>query len=565
MTLISTIQLAKNALFTSQLGIQVAANNISNADTPGYVRESLILSPAPTQSLGRIVMGTGVQALGVVREVNTFVQERLRAANSDLVNGETQEKVYAELEASIGELSDADLSTALTDFFGSLHDVLNQPEDPAIRNLAIQRGVGLSNRFHNLDGRVRDLRALTNDRVIAATSEVNQLVGLVAKLNIQIIATEQGGAIVSDAVGLRDKRDQALEDLSKLVNIRVDEQKTGAVNVFVGGDYLVFDGATQEVNAVPGADRRLASVELRLSRSDSALDVTSGELKGLLTARDDILGGFIDDLDGFAQTLMFEFNKVHSSGQGVTGFQDVTGTYGAVDVTAPIDEAGLDFTPEHGSFQVLLTNENTGVRTTHDVWVQLNGLEDDTTLTSLAADLSAIDGIGASLTVDGKLQITADDGDLAFAFANDTSGSLAALGINTFFTGNAASNIGVNDRLLADPGKIAVSRDGIGNDTRNGERLADLLGTPLDSRDGATLSQVYEQWTSQTAQASALSKAMAEGFRSFQTTLEGEHLGFSGVNLDEEAVNMLTFQRSFQASAKVISTVSELMDVLVNL
>ena len=137
MTLLSTLQIAKNALFASQAGIQVSANNVANADTPGYIREKLVQAPGPTQRLGRLVTGTGVQVEGIVREVDRFLQERLWSAGSDLANGETQEKIYLSLESVVGELSDSDLSTALTDFFNSLNDVLNQPEDPAVRNLAV--------------------------------------------------------------------------------------------------------------------------------------------------------------------------------------------------------------------------------------------------------------------------------------------------------------------------------------------------------------------------------------------------------------------------------------------
>ncbi len=143
MTLLSTIHMAKNALFASQTGIQVASNNIANADTPGYVREKMIVTTAPPQQLGPgIVAGNGVRVEGIVREVDAYLQERLRAAVSDMANGEAQESIYTELESAIGELSESDLSTALTDFFSSIHDVLNQPEDAAVRNLAVLRGKG---------------------------------------------------------------------------------------------------------------------------------------------------------------------------------------------------------------------------------------------------------------------------------------------------------------------------------------------------------------------------------------------------------------------------------------
>ncbi len=566
MTLLSTIQLAKNALFAAQTGVQVAANNIANADTPGYVREKMVVTPAPTQRLGgTIIAGSGVQVQGIVRQVDQYLQQRLRTATSDMASGEATEQIYVELESAIGELSDNDLSTALTNFFNSINDVLNQPEDPAVRNMAVLQGEGLANQIRHLDGRVQDLREMSNDRILHVAGDINQLVTEIAKLNVQIIETEQGGAIVSDAVGLRDKRDKALEDLARIVNINVDEQATGAVNVFVGGDYLVFDGATQLVKAVSQVDRGLAAVELRLSNTDSVLRASSGELAGLLTARDEILAGFLDQLDAFTGTLVFEFNKLHASGQGLSGFDEIISEHRIDQIGVPLDEAGLTFSPVHGSFQVEIVNKNTGLRKTHEVQIQLTGMDDDTTYASLAESLNAIDGMSAQIQVNGQLRLRSTSPDLAFTFSSDSSGVLAALGINSFFTGTVGSDIGVREVLLEDSGKFAISQGGISADTLNGELLANMLTMPLDTRDGSTLAQVYERWMGETTQASALSRSVAEGYRSFQATLEGESLGLSGVSLDEEAVNMLTYQRSYQASAKVIATISELLEVLVNL
>jgi len=565
MTLLSTLQIAKNALFAAQAGIQVSANNISNADTPGYVREKLVQAPGPTQRIGGLVSGTGVLVKGVVREVDAYLQERLRSAASDMASGEAQEAIYMDLESVVGELTDSDLSTSLTEFFNSLNDVLNQPEDPAVRNLAVLRGDGLTAQIRNLDSRVRDLRDMSNERIVSAAVKVNQLVTEIAKLNKQIIEIEQGGTIVSDAVGLRDKRDKSLEDLAKLVNISVEEQATGAVNVFVGGDYLVFDGATQLVTTTTRADRGLAAVELRLSKSDAHLRATSGEIAGLIAARDEILARFLTELDTFASGLIFEFNKVHASGQGLTGYGELLSEHRVEERTQPLDEAGLAFTPVHGSFQVLVINEKTGVHTTHDIFVQLSGLEDDLTFEGLARALDAVDGLSAEITLEGQLSLTAESPELAISFANDTSGVLAALGINTLFTGTTAADIRINSAVLDDVTKLAISRGGPGVDTRNGELLASLLTTPLDTSDSLSLAQRYERWAGETAQASALSQAVADGYRSFHSTLEGEHLGLSGVSLDEEAVNLMTYQRNYQAAAKVITTISEMLDILASL
>jgi flagellar hook-associated protein 1 len=565
MTLLSTLHIAKNALFMSQAGIQVAANNIANADTPGYVREKLVVATGPPQRLGRLVQGGGVDVLGVVRELDQFLQQRVWTALSDRAGGDVQSKAYLDLEAVIGELSDTDLSTALNDFFHSLHDVLNHPEDRAIRNLAVHRGAGLADQIQSLNARVRELSRAAHERILSGVERVNQLVTDIAKLNRQIIDVEHGGLIVSDAVGLRDRRDLALDQLSQLVDIRVDEQASGAVNVFVGGEYLVFDGATQHIRVDEGTESGLPAGGLRLSQSDAPLRATSGELAGLLAARDEIFAGFLSELDAFARSLIFEFNQIHASGQGLTGYASLSSEHGITDPAVPLDEAGLPFTPVHGSFQVHIVNRATGITNTHDIRIRLNGLEDDTTFADLVASFESIDGLSAEVTDQGRLVLRTESPDLVFTFADDSSGALASLGMNGFFAGSGAGDIQVGDTLRGDAGKLAISRGGLGQDTHNGELLTGLFTAPLERRDGVSLKEWQHQWMGETAQASALAGAVAEGYRAFHATLEGEHLGISGVSLDEEAVNMMTYQRAFQASAKVISTISQLLDVLVNL
>jgi len=223
------------------------------------------------------------------------------------------------------------------------------------------------------------------------------------------------------------------------------------------------------------------------------------------------------------------------------------------------------YTPVDGEFQVQVINRETGLTKTADVEVQLNGLEEDTTFEGLIAALDAIEGLSAERAGNGQLLLRSESEDYEFTFANDSSGILAALGINTFFTGTAGSDIRVHEALDQDAGKLAVSLSGVGHDTENGQRLAQFLTTPLESRDNVTLAAVYEQWMAATAQSSSLAQAVAEGYRSFHATLEGEHLGLSGVSLDEEALNMMTFQRTYQAAARVVSTISELLEILMRM
>jgi flagellar hook-associated protein 1 FlgK len=210
-----------------------------------------------------------------------------------------------------------------------------------------------------------------------------------------------------------------------------------------------------------------------------------------------------------------------------------------------------------------------GGETTHTstINISLDGLDEDTTLSSLAQQLDAIDGMSASVTSTGGLQLKSDSSDIEFAFSGDTSGTLAALGINTFFTGSTAANIGVNAEIkgIDNAGKFAASSAGIGNGSGNAELLAGLMDQPLSSAGNASLSDLYNQLINEVTQGSSASQSVAEGYRTFEATLEGQRQAVSGVSIDEEAVKMLTMQRIYQASARYIQTVSDLLDMLVKI
>ena len=362
MSLFGSLQLAKNSLLVTQLGIQVAGNNIANASTPGYIRQDINLTPAGAQKKGDLLLGLGVRVEGIVQKVDKFLEERLRGANSDLAKGETEEGVYLELEALIGELGDTDISTSLTDFFATINEILNQPENQSVRNLAVLQGQTLSADITRLDDQVRSLRANLNDRVIASADKINQLTSEIARLNVQIVAQEGGGTRKSDAVGLRDARKIALAELSKVIDIRTIEQPSSSVTVFSGGTYLVFEGSSRTMTTKSTTDRSLTLAEVRIEETDSAIQTSSGELAGLVSARDDVLGGFIDSLSEFTETFIFEFNKSYSSGQGLIGYDSLVGDYAVDDMTAALDQAGLTFTPTNGSFEVLVHNRQTTPR-----------------------------------------------------------------------------------------------------------------------------------------------------------------------------------------------------------
>jgi len=256
---------------------------------------------------------------------------------------------------------------------------------------------------------------------------------------------------------------------------------------------------------------------------------------------------------------------VFSQGQGLVGFDSLTSVEAVNDVNAALDEAGLEFTPVNGALNILVHNKDDDLTTTHAVLIDLNGLDTDTSLASLSAQLNAIDGLSASISATGELQLAADSTDIEFGFSGDTSGILAALGLNTFFTGASAGALDVNPELQGNAAKFAASLGGIGEDSGNAERLSAFLDQGLESADNATILDLYNGLLNDVTQGSSIAQSVAEGFRVFEGALEGQQQAVSGVSIDEEAVKMITLQRIYQASARYIQTISELLDLLVEI
>lgn len=565
MSLFSSIQLAKNSLLVSQLGLQVTGNNIANANTEGYLRQQLIQAPASTQKFGGVLVGLGVQVEGVLQQVDNFLEERLRNANSDLSNSEAKEGTFSQLEAIVGELEDTDISSALSSFFGAVNDVLNEPDSRPVRNLVALEGSTLASAITQLHGRVQQLREDTDDRVAALSGEINDILGEIGRLNVQVTTAEGGGSSSSDAVGLRDRRLLLLSELSNIMDIQVREQEDGSVTVLSNGEFLVFQGTVRGVKTSLSIDDAMPLAAVHLAATDAPLRTATGQLAGLISARDEILGGFLEQLDGFAHNLIGEFNKMHAGGQGLSGFQTLTGGTALDETQAVLNETGLDFDVVNGSFAVLIKDRQTGLIEEFDVLVQLEDADGDATLQSLVGDLDSIDGLAAETTFDGRLKLDVESTNLEFAFKDDTSGVLAALGVNTFFDGSSAADITVSELLRESPELFAASSSGVGQDTENAVTLAGLHESPITAEGGDSLADIQAAVFASLTQDAGIARSVAEGFRVFQTTLQGEKLSISGVSIDEEAVNMLAYQRVFQASARYIAAIGDMMDILVNL
>ncbi len=565
MSLFSTIQQSANSLQVNQLGLHVVGNNISNANTPGYSRQELVQTPAVTSKYGDVIVGNGVRAVGVVQKLDAYGVERLRQTESALAASEAQGTMYRQMESIFGELTDNDLSSKIAEFSDSINDLLNQPGNDALRRMVIERGNTLTGNIRSVSQQLGDISANLNQEVKGAASEINRYTQQIAKLNQRIVEIEGGRTSGSDAAGLRDERLQALQELSKVVDVRAVEQNSGAVTVFVGGDYLVADGIQRQVTYALRTDGDKTAPEIRLADTDSPLQVSGGRLQGLYAAREEGVGKVSDDLDQFARNLIEQFNRIHTQGQGVDGFSEITGSFASDDRTAPLDLSGLPIEIKNGDFKISVLDKASGTTKTSTIRVKLTGGTSDTTLVDVAQAINDVSGVSASITAEGKLRISADSDSLRFSFQDDNTGILAATGINTFFIGDSASTIGLNPVIANNPRLFAGSLTGVGSGTGNALKLTQAFDEPVEGLNGQSIKQAYEKLVVRMTQDVNVQAGVSDGLKNFYNTIQAQNLATSGVNLDEEAVKMLFYQRAFQASSRLIQASSELLDTLVNL
>jgi flagellar hook-associated protein 1 FlgK len=196
----------------------------------------------------------------------------------------------------------------------------------------------------------------------------------------------------------------------------------------------------------------------------------------------------------------------------------------------------------------------------------MDGLGSDTNLLMLVDSINNdVGGLTASVTEDNRLSITSESETITFSFQNDTSGVLNALGMNTFFTGEDSFNIAVNDVIKKDPTLLAASNEGVGRTTGNAVKLSEAIDAPVAEWGGKSVRDLYEGMAVRLTQEASAVTTRNEGYRNYYSTLESKHLSISGVNLDEEAVKLINYQRAYQASSRVIATSNELLGYLMEL
>lgn len=568
----SALQIGRSAILSYQAALQVVGSNVSGAAEPDYTRLTPGLDPLQGPTLARDLQpGAGVALTSIQRNIDDALEGRLRLARGALASAAQQQTALARVETMVDNVNGTDVATRLTTFFRAFDDLQNAPEDAAIRDLTIAAGAELAGALHDLREQLGALGVDLDGQIEDLTATVNDLATRIARLNREITTAEAGGR--GQATGLRDQRDALLREMSDLMDVTVRQQTDGAFNVYAGSEALVQGAQVRSLVTVTTTDGEFARTSLRFADSNAQVNPRTGRIAGLIAARDRHAFGQIAAVDELARAIINDVNQIHADGQGLVGFTTVTGAQDLLDVTAPLDTAtaGLGNTPHSGSFFVTVHDDATHTPIAYRIDVDL-ATGTGMSLTDLVASFNGqVIGVTAAITSDHRIAFAADNGhSFVFGFDGqqaraDTSGVLAALGVNTFFTGGSARDMSVNSILTANPQLVAAAAENLPGDGVVAGRIAALDSTPSGRPGGLTLPRQYEALTNSVAVTAAAAHDAQLANSTVLSTLQTQKESISGVNLDEEAIALVKYERAFQGAARYVTVVNDLISQLVTL
>jgi flagellar hook-associated protein 1 len=325
------LDLSLRALQAQQLALDVTNHNVANVNTAGFSRQEVVLQTTdpytlPGMNRAQIAgqMGTGVIGSGIKRARDLFADVQYRTELGGQKQAQAQNDALDEVQAVLNEPSSTGLSEQFNKFFGAWQDVVNDLNDGAARSALVEQASALSAGFNRTAQQLGTIQTNLNDKVKLDTNQINQMTTQLAALNRQIVQVEVTGQTAND---FRDRRDLLLDQLNELAPVASVEQADGSVNVTLGGHALVTGQTADALTTTATGPGGMADV--RFTSDNTVANVGGGELRGLMTARDTSVPGYLTQINTIATNLMNAVNGLHSAGygqDGVSGRAFFTGT-----------------------------------------------------------------------------------------------------------------------------------------------------------------------------------------------------------------------------------------------
>jgi len=232
------LSIAKEALLTHQLSIQVASHNIANVDTPGYTRQSLELTTHNATPISAGMLGGGVMGTNILRNYDQFMVQRLANQESSLGSLQAQQESMRLVETVFNEAPGLAINDLMNQFWNSWQDLADNPEISATRQAVVQSSQLIIDQLHSMSSEMAQAKFDIGVSLDTAIGDVNSIVSRIADLNVEISGAESAAGQAND---MRDKRDGLVRDLSKLLDVSFFEDKNGAYTILMADGHTLVE------------------------------------------------------------------------------------------------------------------------------------------------------------------------------------------------------------------------------------------------------------------------------------------------------------------------------------
>ncbi len=538
MYLFGLFDIAKSAMSASQTALSVTGNNIANVNTPGFSRQEAVLEVSPAVQVQGGELGTGVTVSDIKRYYDNFIQSQLLGQCQNYGRSNALNDSLGQVEQIFNESQDAGLSVPLTDYFNAWQDLSSDPEGQTQRTVLLQKANTLVIAAGRMEGGITDNLKAINDQIGADCSSISSIATQIAALNDKIVQAEAGPAS-GGSNDLRDQRDNLMNELAKLTDFSAYEAGDGSVNISIGMRNLVYGDKT---NALSATKDKTGDNNLYLDGINITSKIEGGGLGGLIAARGSIESTQLKDLRKLVASVVKETNALHEGGYGLDG---TTGN----DFFNPLQLSIKDFS-SGADMTAAITDQSQLTLDEYDITFDTSGnyhVTDKDKGSEVAAGSYVS---GSPITFDG-IQIN----------VTGTVTSTDKFSISPLT--DAIKNFGV---AVSDTGKIAAagSASSLPGDNTNALAIGQLFGKSISDL-GETFADFYAELVSNIGSQSSAASDSFNFDNNLLSQLQDKRDSVSGVSLDEEATNLIKFQRSYEAGAKMVQVTDELLQTILNL
>ena len=554
MSLSGILDMGRRALELAQMRVQTTAHNISHADTEGYSRQRVSSSATRPRLVPGGLLGTGVQPESIQRITSNFLEQQLLTEKQARGQLDLLSTAASHIEEVLSESQVGGLSESLSAFFSAWHELAVTPEGVAERQAVVAQGQALTRQFSLYADGIDRVSVDMRSDLEGAVSTVNDLTQQIADTNRAIISAEAGG---NDANDLRDTRDSLLGQLANLTELSVVESGDPLdFTVQVKGQTLVQGVQAQQIEVVNEADGSPTLAVLQGGGSNPFFDLPErGRIGAALQVIRTDIPSVQDGLNEIAVFLAANVNANHAAGyalDGTTGHPFFTAPLtagagasntGGAAVGAPAVVDGSTFTGH--DYQIAFTAA--------DTYQVVDATSGATVVPAAAGNYTS----GATIAFDG-IEVAITDGGGPPA-AGDTFSVAPG---SAFYT-----SMGVDSTLVTNPQLVVASASaaGLPGDNEAAMAIADLATTGVIGSGSTTLNDAISGLVSQAGVDSAQAQKGLERQELVVSQVKAQRDAVSGVSIDEEAANLVEFQRSYQAAAKVIATADQMLETLLNM